>query len=554
MSSSRGGTPSGTVTFSNNGKALATVALDASGQASLSTTFSSAGDQSLFASYSGSSVYASGISSTVSLVVSALPAPPQITCSALPVLVNPGTNVTISATATDAGGLPLNVKFSSSAGTLVASGGAKAMLQTSGLPAGRVTITCSATDSESQSASASTSILVNDSSGAQALTAFQFTDSVGVNIHLHYTDTPYVTAFPQIEQAFADAGIHHYRNGIDPAVYSFEYANAESLAKMGVTADWLLDPSLTPAEISAIAANAPDSIEAFEGPNEDDADAGPVLASFMARVQTTLRSNAATASVPLLAPSLTQESSFVLLGNLSSLVSNGNMHDYYNPRYPETPAYGGSFLSCGGYGSMSFDICLAQMVVPGRPVISTETGYPSGTVPDTIIGRYILRTLFDHLQQGIPRTYLYELIDEVSSPGYGLLESDFTPKPAYTALKNTMALFHDGDFSQPGRFNFTLSGQTNQVESLLFQKSDGTYLLALWLAVPGSSSSDPEVPLTIDPQTVTVNAKSPYSSSTVYTLDDEGNMATGTATDSGAPVSLEVTDRVTVIAFAPPSS
>ena len=122
------------------------------------------------------------------------------------------------------------------------------------------------------------------------------------------------------------------------------------------------------------------------------------------------------------------------------MVNFGNMHDYFGTFNPETGPWGGAFYSCGGYGGVPFDKCLAQMVAVGEPVISTETGYASGQgLSDAIIGRYELRTLFNSLRVGISRTYLYEMIDD---PGlnHGLLTDSFTPRPDYTAIKNVMSL------------------------------------------------------------------------------------------------------------------
>ena len=124
---------------------------------------------------------------------------------------------------------------------------------------------------------------------------------------------------------------------------------------------------------------------------------------------------------------------------------------------PETAPYGGSFYNCGGYGSMQFDMCLAQMVGVNEPVVSTETGYASGMgLSDAIIGRYELRILFESLRLGIVRTFLYELIDDPSSLNYGLLTGSFSPRPAYTAIQNVLSLLKDASFAQPGKLDYTL--------------------------------------------------------------------------------------------------
>jgi hypothetical protein len=56
---------------------------------------------------------------------------------------------------------------------------------------------------------------------------------------------------------------------------------------------------------------------------------------------------------------------------------------------------------------------------------------------------YLLRTFLEHFKGGIARTYAYELLDEKPDRGlrdpeqhFGPLRQDFTPKPAFTALRN----------------------------------------------------------------------------------------------------------------------
>jgi hypothetical protein len=233
------------------------------------------------------------------------------------------------------------------------------------------------------------------------------------------------------------------------------------------------------------------------------------------------------------------------------LITAGAMHDYYNPRYPETAAYGAQFLNCGGYGTMSFNICVARVVAPGKTILSTETGYPSGTLSDAVIAKYLLRTLFAHLQSGVPRTYLYELIDEATSPGYGLLESNFTPKPAYSAIKNTLSLFRDVRFNAAGKFNLVISGQTQNLCHLLFEKSDGTFLLALWLGVTGSDPIHLANELIIPTQLVDLALWSSHGALDLYSLDEAGNLLKSPAIALAGHVGVNVADRVVLLSIGP---
>lgn len=393
-----------------------------------------------------------------------------------------------------------------------------------------------------------------DNGGEQALTAFQYTDSVGVNVHLHDGQTVYGTQFPLLMQNMLSSGIKHYRNSIDPYPNAAEYANAEALGLAGIKADWLLDSRLHASDINALYRNAPDSIDAFEGPNEDDADAGPVEAGFMSMVHDLVRSHPSTVNTPIYAPTVGSISTFPILGNLSAYITNGNMHDYYNPRYPETPAYGGEFYGCGPYGTMNFDICLAQINDPGQPVVSTETGFVSQQVPDIAIGRYLPRLLFMHAKANVPRTYLYELVDNINPLHYGLLNGDLSPKPQFTAISNLQKLFADNSFTTPGRLNFTLTGDLTNVNHVLFQKTDGTFLLAIWQGVasaayPGTDYSVLQNVIYPAPQTVSIQTASNTGKATIYKLDDYGNMTSTGGNTSGNTTTVAVTDSITVVAL-----
>jgi hypothetical protein len=213
--------------------------------------------------------------------------------------------------------------------------------------------------------------------------------------------------------------------------------------------------------------------------------------------------------------------------------------------------YGGGFYNCGGYGGMQFDICLAKMISVGEPVVSTETGYQSGAgLSDAIIGRYEVRTLFESLNLGVSRTYLYELIDDPSG-NWGLLTDGFSPRPAYMAIKSILSLLHDVNFAQPGKFDYTLTGQTQNVYHTLLQKSDGTFYLAIWLGVQDADPDNPSTIYNITPQNVTFTANTPIGGEVTYVLDDSGNMTSTSGELTNGSLPITVTDRLTLIALSP---
>jgi hypothetical protein len=479
--------------------------------------------------------------------------PPTISCSANPSIINQGGTAIITASASSPQHLPLTYSYSASAGSISGTSMTET-LETAGASAGVITVTCTVDQQGGETASATTNVLMQSVSGQQALTAFQFTDSVGVNLHLAYGNTVYATQFPQIMQSMIELGVKHYRDGLNQYAQSFQYENAETLGKSGIKADWLMDIHDSADIINSAYANAPDATAGFEGPNEDDADVGSKIQTFMQLLHDTVHSNPATAAMPIIGPSLVETSSFATQGNLSSLINFGNTHDYFGNRNPETAPYGSAFYNCGGYGSMQFDICLAQMVGVNEPVISTETGYESGTgLSDAIIGRYELRTLFESLRLGINRTYLYELIDDPSG-NWGLLTGSFSPRPVYTAIQSVLSLLKDANFTQPGKLDYTLAGQTQNVHQVLLQKSNGTFYLAIWIGVQGADPDNPSTIYNVVPQNVTLSASTPIGGATTYILDDSGNMTSTSTELTNGSLPVAVTDRVTLIALSPGQS
>ena len=57
------------------------------------------------------------------------------------------------------------------------------------------------------------------------------------------------------------------------------------------------------------------------------------------------------------------------------------------------------------------------------------------------------------------------------------------PGSSYTAISNLLHIYSDSDTQfTPGSLNYTLTGLTGGVESVLIQKSNGDFYLNVWLA------------------------------------------------------------------------
>src|ERR1700733_14617001 len=169
-----------------------------------------------------------------------VPSPPNATCTANPSIINQGGTTVITANGGSPQNLPLTYSYTASAGSINGSSTA-ATRETAGASPGLVTVICTVDQQGGGTASATTNVLLQSITGEQALTNYQFTDSVGVNVHLAYSNTVYASQFPQIMQSMINLGIRHYRDGLNQYAPSFQYENAEMLGKAGIKADWLMD-------------------------------------------------------------------------------------------------------------------------------------------------------------------------------------------------------------------------------------------------------------------------------------------------------------------------
>jgi len=371
--------------------------------------------------------------------------------------------------------------------------------------------------------------------GEKAVSADAFVNSLGVNVHLHFADTSYGN-FAAVEKALKDLGVRHIRDGLVDTQWTPYYDRLNELGRSGIKAILITSPKESAAVLAAYPQHVADSFEAYEGPNEydlsGDKDWSGTLNAFVsvlyqavndgssvaAGASRTSRSappatgnppktpsasatatppkapaglqvatsGSRTAKYPVVAPSLTQPASFPKVAGTGQFADFANLHNYFGGRNPGTPGWGAN-----GYGSYPWNLNLAASAWPGKPVYTTETGYFNDVatltgVPEVVSGKYMPRLFFEQWMHGIQRTYVYELVDlhagGAGSNSYGLLHSDFSPKPAFTAVRGLIGLLADpGPSFVPGNLDFTLSGDLTDVHHLLLQRRNGTFFLAIWI-------------------------------------------------------------------------
>lgn len=337
-------------------------------------------------------------------------------------------------------------------------------------------------------------------SAEQAVSAAEVAGSVGVNVHLSFSDTWYTRHFDQVLASLAALHIRHVRDGVAAPGQDAENFNRhhQALAAAGIGADFITARGESESYLEGYRLHAGD-LEFLEAPNEPDANGARDWAgwtrSYLRMLAAAARSPAYK-GVPLIGPSLVNANwrqsgnSYAQLGPIGPLIQFGNLHNYPGGRNPGTAGW-----STGGYGSIGYAIRTAHKAWPGVPLITTETGYRTDlpaeqAVPESVEARYLPRLVLEQFLHGIRRTYLYELADDQFSGGsFGLLHSDGTTKPAFKTLQALMNELSDSEPLRPGRAAFSLRADTGAVHRLLAEKHPGIWTLFVWLEVP---SYDPD--------------------------------------------------------------
>jgi hypothetical protein len=333
-----------------------------------------------------------------------------------------------------------------------------------------------------------------------------FADSVGVNVHLHFSGSAYDRSFATVvKPKLLRAGVRHVRDGAytyTEAGSSTYYRRCRELAAAGIRFDLLTTFKTRWSEPTDLA-KLPDvyrwcdgAVDSFEGVNEPDLQQIPVpypdwkvqTVQTQKSLHAAVKGNPAISHVKVLGPTVVWAPT--ALGDLGAYMDYGNWHPYP----------GGECPTCGDVYGQNIDTFMAKYrtISGSRPMIATETGYHNAirqgagghrAVSERAAAIYIPRLLLEYFNRGFARTYLYELIDSrpdasLTHPDahFGLLRNDGSEKPAYKALVNVLRLTRDpGRSFTPGSLDYSIGGNTNRLRQTLLQKRDGTFQLALWV-------------------------------------------------------------------------
>jgi len=389
----------------------------------------------------------------------------------------------------------------------------------------------------------------------QAYSADSFVDSIGTNLHLTHRSGIYYTDYDTvIKPKLLELGLHHVRDGARNVSWRAYYDRIKELGRAGVKFNFIFSVNFKVRKIPAFASKVSDALESFEGANEPDLRLGSdwpnIVRTFQQSLYKAVKGNSSLSKFPVIGPSIVRNQD--QLGDISAYLDYGNTHFYIGGDHP------------GRTGAFSLDQFLinASKNSGSKPVIATEFGYNNAvnsttgikSAPEEASGKYVPRSYLLQFNRGLKHVYNYELIDQGtdladSEQNFGLLRNDGSPKPAFTALKNLIALLKDpGPSFTPGSLGYSLSGKTADVHKTLLQKRDGKFYLILWLEKPCYDSTTKQL-TTVSSQQVTLDLITPISKAVTYLPNSSTSGATHNVSQN--QLLLNVPDYPLVVELTP---
>jgi hypothetical protein len=237
--------------------------------------------------------------------------------------------------------------------------------------------------------------------------------------------------------------------------------------------------------IDAIRTRVPASgVASVEWPNEYDISGDTAWASKLAAwgrsIYTKMKADPATRGIQVVGPSLVGKYAPSTLGDLSAYMDAGNLHPYTGGLSP-SPQH------------MSSERLRMAAVSGRKPLVATEAGFHTvlsstgafAPTDEPTAANYTVRTFLEHFASGVERTYLFQLLDprlNAFDPeaNFGLLRNDGTPRQAFHAVKNLMAMVGTQRPSKLVALPYQIGGDTADLRHVVVQQADGQYLLFLW--------------------------------------------------------------------------
>ncbi len=368
-------------------------------------------------------------------------------------------------------------------------------------------------------------------------TAKEFTESVGINIRMRYTnlaawqnwDTKSTDAALKspltVKGLLVDSGIKHVRdgpfytfrgpNGFAQRTSDQRYAELKKshdirvLGTIDTRTNGTLDARKIPAALDTIiSTKAYQYLVGITGPNEYDnnnpngrlksATWAQELKYYQKILFSEIRKRPELNHIKVVAAPLAFENGLTQLGDLSPWIDWGNGHPY-----PTAERKLGVNRQIPEGGTASVFLRRGREAFRGKPMVESEDGYATnaktGGMSERAAALYLTRMFLYNFRRGIKRTYTYQLLDRLRDPHHTSRENHFgiiaidhnnrdlnapfklRPKASYWAIKSMLELLHDdGELRQTTPIHFGIDTSDEKLNTLCLQKSDGSYWLVLW--------------------------------------------------------------------------
>ena len=338
-------------------------------------------------------------------------------------------------------------------------------------------------------------------------------EAIGINTHLSFRKTVWGQT-QAWRQMLIDLGVRHHRTSLGALagakadfLWLWENGGLKGLVLVSrfQTVDGVsptFDQTQSQRQLDFLREEiGVDKLIGVEGPNEPNNQAWATpgweirVRDQMKWLYDTVKADDVLKRLPVIGPSVHRRTpaDYEALGDLSDCLDVANLHNYTAGFMPSRGVRG-----FGDNTTLDGVIADARAMAPGKPLWVTEynhatyddrTRWSPFVMPDTIAARYMLRGLALMFKKGVERIFVYSLIDELDDEeSYGLLAHtasfDLEPRPAYHALQRFLASLSDpGSPHEPQSLDYRLLGDLADVETLLLQKRDGTWLLLIWQEV-----------------------------------------------------------------------
>lgn len=364
------------------------------------------------------------------------------------------------------------------------------------------------------------------SENVRAKRADDFVESMGITTKFGFCPSNYCDNYQEVKRLLSQLGIRYIRDVPFPEEWRirkdlFKEHGIQMLAEMFRSSEERLDPQSIPQRLENVKLWG-DMVVGIVGANEYDNPTFQICdeankckhnwtennwhknyRAFQKRLYREVNADPQLSHLPVVLGPMAHLDNLEKVGNLDGACDKGNDHSY--PGAWGLPSRESGWGTRRSTRTLNEVVSKVRKVCPGKKLWITETGYEEEIeskrnkyfVSRQAKAKYLPRIYANYFKQGqIEKTFVFELLKTIGNTrtGFGILDPNLKPTPAYYAIRNAIALLEEARWNRSRQawkypkfktdfLNFTLKGNTKKIEHLLLQKSDGTFYLLLWQEV-----------------------------------------------------------------------